>query len=99
MSDVIEIPKWDGSDDMKPAWSDSYRTDSETGERVRLRPHVRCLCGQHTNIGNHHIHKDGNITASYYHHLPDGSGCGWHVFVKMKDWDGGEMIPGQNKCS
>lgn len=101
MENVIEIPKSDG-DTPGPCWCDTYRVDSQTGERIRMRPHVRCQCGEHTNIGNHHIHADGRITASYYHYLaerPEGErGCGWHVFLKMKDWDGGELLPGQNKC-
>ena len=96
MSDVIEIPKCDG-ESHGPAWCDTYRTD-ESGERIRLRPHIRCICGDHTNIGNHHIHADGTITASYLHQLPDDSGCGWHVTLKMIGWDGGELLPGQNKC-
>jgi len=41
------------------------------------------------------------ITASYYHHFNiDGEndiGCGWHVFLKMKDWIGKEFLPGQDK--
>lgn len=92
MSDIIEIPK-SNEDTPGPCWCDTYNT-----EGIRMRPHIRCQCGDYTNIGNHHIHTDGTITASYFHQLPDGRGCGWHVFLKMTDWDGGELLPGQNKC-
>lgn len=67
----------------------------------RVRPHILCKCGEHTNIGNHHIHADGTITASYYHYRadrPKNPGCGWHVYLKMIDWNGGELLPGQGQC-
>ena len=93
MSDIITIPKWNGSDEMKPPyWVDTFNSSG-----ARIRPTVRCNCGEHTNIGNHHIHVDGAVTASYYHKFPDGRGCGWHVFLKLANWDGGELKPGENK--
>ena len=101
MNDIIEIPKWNGNREMKPAWV--YTVDSNDNV---LRPHIICICGDVTNIGNHHIHEDGTITASYYHCIEDcypidedGKiktmiGCRWHVFLKMKDWIGLEFLPG-----
>ena len=97
MNDVITIPKWDGSSEMKPPyWVNTFNSQGE-----QIRPHIRCQCGEHTNIGNHHIHVDGSITASYYHYFADRpekmQGCKWHVFLKMLDWDGGELKPGEDK--
>ena len=90
MSDLIEIPKWTQQNDVYPSWCDTYDTNG-----TRVRPHIRCNCGRHTNIDNHHIHADGRITASYYDNVVAGNGkiigCGWHVFLKMIGWDGGEL--------
>lgn len=93
MSEFIEIPQWDGKKETKPAW---VLTTDPNGYIVR--PHIICQCGRNTNIGNHHIHPDGTITASYHHHQIAGDGetvigCGWHVFLKMKDWIGKEFLP------
>lgn len=96
MSNIIEIPKWDG--DNAPAWVETKNPDGE-----RVRPNIICQCGVGTDIGNHHIHADGRITTSYYHHFADRpkkmQGCGWHVYLKMIGWDGGEMVPGQQKVT
>lgn len=96
MCETVEIPKSDG--DNFPSWTGVVNSSGE-----RLRPHIRCKCGDNTNISNHHIHADGTITASYYHHWsyhPDGlTGCGWHVYLKMIGWDGGELLPGQDKIN
>lgn len=96
MSDIIEIPKANAQHDNYPCWVDTY---DPAGNRVR--PHIICKCGVNTNIGNHTIHSDGRITASYFHHVKDGEGevhgCGWHVYLKMIGWDGGEFKKGQEK--
>lgn len=98
MEAVIEIPKWNGNEDHVPAWVDTFDPNGN-----RVRPHIKCKCGVITNIGNHHIHADGTITASYYHYYADRpakmQGCGWHVFLKMQGWTGGELLPGQEKCN
>lgn len=86
------IPKWDGAEDLMPVWIDTYDTNHN-----RVRPHIKCICGVNTNIDNHHIHADGSVTASYLHQYPDGSGCGWHVFIKMSGWKGGEMLPANGR--
>jgi len=94
MSNIIEIPKANANYDNYPCWVDTFNT-----EGVRIRPHIICNCGEVTNISNHHIHSDGRITESYYHYRenrPDHPGCGWHVFLKMKDWSGEEFLPRSN---
>ena len=96
MSDIIEIPKANDNMGNFPCWVDTYDTKGN-----RIRPRIICKCGIVTNIGNHHIHADGRITASYFHEHPEKAehpnnphmGCGWHVFLKMKDWWGGEFGP------
>jgi len=47
--DFIEIAKWDGSKEMKPAW-----VETRDPEGNIVRPHIICQCGQTTNIGNDH---------------------------------------------
>jgi len=47
----------------------------------------------------HHVHKDGTVTASFFHTKgpvkgSDPDGCEWHVFLKLKDWIGLEFPPG-----
>lgn len=98
MSDV-EIPKGD-FDTPGPCWIPMTRSD--TG--APIKPRIKCECGKVCNIGLHHVHADGRVTASFYHaqfsewqeggrtyrHEP---GCGWHVFLKLKDYDLGEFPP------
>lgn len=98
MSDV-EIPKGD-FDTPGPCWIPMTRSD--TG--ASIKPRIKCECGKVCNIGLHHVHADGRVTASFYHaqfsewqeggrtyrHEP---GCGWHVFLKLKDYDLGEFPP------
>lgn len=102
MSDVIEIPKANEAHSNYPCWVNTTQTGNN-GEPARVRPHIICQCGKMTNIGNHHIHADGTITASYYHYYADRPekmrGCGWHVYLKMIGWDGGEMLSGQEKVN
>lgn len=92
MSDIIEIPKANAAHDNFPCWIDTYLPDGK-----RTRPDIICNCGEQTHIGNHHVHPDGRITASYFHHRVHGDGetdgCGWHVYLKMIGWDGGEFKP------
>ena len=94
MDDFLEIPKDDGSGNY-PSWADTFTTVE--GVRERVRPHIRCNCGKYTNIMNHHVHPDGRITESYFHN--QYGGCGWHVYLKMIGWQGGEFKPGQYRQS
>jgi hypothetical protein len=55
----------------------------------RAKPVIQCNCGQLMGIGDHHVHADGRVTASFY----DRDGCGWHVFLKLLDYDQGEFPP------
>jgi hypothetical protein len=93
----VEIPRGDW-DSLGPCWIPMEY------EGKPKRPLIKCQCGERTNIGLHHVHADGTVTASYFHsadrkfidhgkeyeHEP---GCGWHVFLKLKDYDQGEFPP------
>jgi hypothetical protein len=93
----VEIPKGD-YDAPGPCWIPRCYD-----ERV-LKPAIKCQCGKICNISLHHVHADGTVTASFfdsketsfvnngktYSHTP---GCGWHVFLKLKDYDCGDFPP------
>jgi hypothetical protein len=95
---MVEIPKGN-RDTPGPCWIPIVRYDDE---RIPCKPLVKCLCGVVTGIGLHHVHADGVVTASYFHsqdsefthngkkygHQP---GCGWHVFLKLLDYDQGDF--------
>ena len=79
----------------KPGWTQPVNTEGK-----KLKPLIRCNCGHWSGIGLHHVHADGTVTASFFHDAnphPDigyaGGGCGWHVFLKLKDWNGGDFPP------
>jgi hypothetical protein len=97
----ILIPKLDGYDKTTaPGWFPTRRYQTEEP----LKPLIRCKCGITTGIGLHHVHADGRVTNSFYdskatefthkgkkyHHPP---GCGWHVFIKLADYDQGDFPP------
>lgn len=98
----IEIPKIEGSEfgndtgtPGRPGW-----IQPETNDGVPLKPIIRCNCGLWCGIALHHVHADGTVTASFYHkrgtnyaigESPDG--CEWHVFLKLKNYDGGDFPP------
>lgn len=97
MSDVIEIPKI-SYDEPGPGWI------PVTWESKPDKPVIKCKCGAVCGIGLHHVHADGTVTRSFfhsteakfvengveYHHTP---GCGWHVWLKLKDYDQGDFPP------
>lgn len=98
---MTEIPKIvdDGAENWntpnKPGWIQPVDTEGN-----KLKPLIRCNCGHWSGIGLHHVHTDGTVTASFFHDVnphPDigyaGGGCGWHVHLKLKDWDGGDFPP------
>ena len=94
MSETL-IPKGD-YDAPAPCWIATKRYDN--GEPAK--PLIKCQCGRVTGIGLHHVHADGRVTASFFHDKephPDigygGGGCGWHVFLKLADYDQGEFPP------
>jgi hypothetical protein len=94
---ITEIPKGDRNS-PGPCWI------PREWEGKICRPLIKCQCGRITFIDLHHVHADGIVTASYfdskasefvnngktYAHTP---GCGWHVFLKLKDYDQGEFPP------
>lgn len=96
---MIEIPKIvdfsEGSHDSnKPGWFQPQR------DGVKLKPVIRCNCGNYCGIGLHHVHADGTVTASFFHAQgtnyaigESAEGCGWHVHLKLLDYDGGEFLP------
>lgn len=87
MAQTVEIDKYTGEqspEDEAPCWIRS--PDSR-------HPTIVCKCGVATQIKKHHVHSDGRVTASYYHSKKDmPRGCGWHVFLRLKNWTG-EDIP------
>lgn len=62
------------------------------------KPLIRCNCGSVSGIGLHRVHADGKVTNSFYHkrgdaYPEDPKGCEWHVWLKLADWDGGDIAP------
>ena len=97
MSEVVMVPKIVDHEnwyDKSPGWSPTRDTEGNL-----LKPLIRCNCGQWSGIGLHHVHADGTVTASFFHATkeqhPDGdaSGCGWHVWIKLMDYDCGDFPP------
>jgi hypothetical protein len=98
MSNIIEIPKEDKTKrtdeypyfTQKPSWISGIHQDGSPA-----RPMIICNCGAALSCQAHHIHKDGTVTASFYHRdgYGDIPGCGWHVFLKLKDWINLEFLP------
>jgi hypothetical protein len=95
---VPRIPNGCTSDEWRansPGWSPC----EDTGGK-RLKPLIRCNCGAWSGIRLHHVHEDGTVTASFWHakkhEHPDGDehGCGWHVMLKLLDYDQGDFPPG-----
>jgi hypothetical protein len=84
-----EIPKGD-YDSAAPCW-----IAINAG-----KPLIKCNCGDIRGIGLHHVHEDGTVTRSFHHDTephPEigyaGGGCGWHVWLKLKDYDKGDFPP------
>lgn len=94
---MIEIPKGEydeANPEGKPAWLDMHQ------DGKRIKPLIRCNCGQLCGIGLHHVHPDGTVTASFYHSKgtntaigQDPNGCEWHVHLKLLDWTGEDFPP------
>lgn len=89
---MVTIPKTNNDHTNFPCWIPVTNTKGE--ER---RPHVRCNCGQVTSIGNHHVHADGTVTASYFHSKEMPGGCGWHEHIKFEGYNGSEWPRGRTE--
>lgn len=94
-----EIPKGSnldfesGNEPKGPCWYPARNTKDEY-----VKPLIRCQCGELTGIGLHHVHADGTVTASFFHqrgseYPEDMRGCGWHVHLKLLDYDCGDFPP------
>lgn len=95
---LTEIPRGD-YESPGPCWIPRSGYDGKTA-----KPLIKCQCGKITGIGLHHVHADGRVTESFfdsqdrefqhagktYTHDP---GCGWHVFLKLLDYDCGDFPP------
>lgn len=84
----VEIPKINKERNNYPCWVSVRSTKGE-----RLKPTILCKCGVYCGIGLHHVHADGRVTASFYHEKGQNNGCGWHVFLKLLDYNWGEYPP------
>ena len=89
----VEIPRGD-FDTPGPCWIPIQ------WEGKAARPVIICKCGHRSHCSLHHFRVDGTVTASFFHDVaphPDigyaGGGCGWHVFLKLLDYDQGEFPP------
>ena len=77
-----------------PGWS-----PCSDGQGHQLKPIIRCNCGQWSDIALHHVHADGRVTRSFFHATKaqhpqgDSSGCGYHVWLKLKGYDCGDFPP------
>jgi hypothetical protein len=78
MADSVHIPEGHLEDgDPRPCWIALV-----TGDPARpCKPAIRCACGVVTNIGLHHVHADGRVTASFLHDRPAGLGCAEKVGI------------------
>lgn len=91
----------------QPGWA-KVVIRGDDGETRPTKPIIRCNCGRWTGIALHHVHADGTVTASFFHSAepyvwthPDGTqrtshdpdGCGWHVMIRLADYDLGEFPP------
>jgi len=100
---MIEIPRIATEEDLRSGKKEAGWWPHNWGGKP-ARPIIRCICGKVCHITLHHVHVDGTVTASFfdskdssfvengrtYHHTP---GCGWHVWLKLKDYDQGEFLP------
>ena len=98
MAETITIPRIKNPVYLEPNNPDSFIYKDHPGWSMvtsmsgkTVHPMVYCNCGKQLSIGRHHIHKDGRVTASFYHKEPHG--CGWHVHLILKDWIEEEILP------
>ena len=104
----VTIPKCNNDHSNYPCWCPAVKTHPEDilkpedeKRKIPVRPHIRCKCGYYCGIGNHHVHSDGRVTASFFHSKESDPirGCDWHVFLILENYDGGEWKPGEDSKS
>jgi hypothetical protein len=96
------IPKANKKYDNFPCWiptvqqinSEEWMAAKKEGRRKWKRyqvhrPVIICKCGAHLGCQLHHIHRDGSVTASFYHQ----DGCGFHEHITLADWPGYDFPP------
>jgi len=90
-AEFIEIPRGD-FDTPGPCWIPLEANGKP------IKPFIKCRCGHLSGIGLHHVYANGSVMASFFHDVnphPDigyrGGGCGWHVFLNLKDYDQGDF--------
>ena len=97
MAETVTVPKVSEGEDWyakSPGWA-----SVQDGNGNKLKPIIRCNCGKWSGIGLHHVHIDGTITNSFFHatkaqhSMGTDDGCGWHVMLKLKDYDDGDFPP------
>lgn len=88
MNDVMVIPS--GSfDSIGPCWCRPVYSNGHPASVV-----IKCICGYMSGIAKHKITPDGTVTASYFDasekEHPNGriGGCGWHMWIKLDNYDG-----------
>jgi hypothetical protein len=92
--DWTEIPRAD-TEMPGPCWIPAVDLEGKP-----VKPQIVCRCNMHHSISLHHVHADGRVTRSFWHRTIPGlepsecNGCGWHVWLKLKDYDRGEFPPG-----
>lgn len=96
-TEIPEITNFEGNLCIagQPGW---YQA---TQDGNLLKPTIRCNCGMLCGIRLHHVHADGTVTASFYHSKgtnyaigESDEGCGWHVFLKLAGYKGGDFPVG-----
>jgi len=96
MAETVRIPEAKEGPtwyDRSPAWA------QPTQDGKPVKPIIRCNCGQWSGIALHHVHADGRVTKSFFHAtkaqhpMGDDSGCGWHVFLVLDGYTGGDFPP------
>lgn len=106
MAETVTIPHLTHEDDKqdwtsKVAGKPGWYSVRQYGSEAKAKPHIRCMCGEVTGIGLHHVHADGKVTASFHHSKETivqqghtmGGGCGWHVFLILADYNDGDFPP------
>lgn len=87
MVDRVVLTRWVGNPYERGVPPLNWTWDS-MGEVI-----ISCINGHLAGL-QHKIDKEGNITPSILcYGYEDGiEGCGWHVYARLENWDGGEGV-------